>query len=120
MAAPERDKFAHIRLDDLPNAGYSTSREKELSDTVMFFIRGAERDRLWLLSMVCDGKDKFRAVLRNAWAHLKADHELIDAVYGYLVLLAGKFPHLQRDELIRLGRMGPVKRMHHITGISRQ
>lgn len=120
MSLPERDKFAAVRLDDLPNAGYSTTREKELSDTVMFFLRGAERDRLWLLSMVCDGKDKFRSVLRKAWKHLRADHELIDAVYGYLVLLAGKYPHLQRDELIRLGQMGPVRRIHHITGMNRQ
>lgn len=120
MALPERDKFASVRLDDLPNAGYATAREKELSDTVMFFIRGAERDRLWLLSMVCDGLEKFRKVLRKAWRHLKADHELIDAVYGYLVLLAGPNPSLQRDELMRLGRMGPVKRIHHITGIKRQ
>lgn len=120
MPLPERDKFASIRLEDLPTAGYATSREKQLTDTVMFFLRGAERDRLWLLSMVCDGQAKFRKVLLKAWRHVRADEELIDAVYGYLVLLAGKFPHLQRDELLRLQALGPVRRIHHITGIQRQ
>lgn len=106
-----RDEFAGQRLPDLPDAGYSTRREKALSDEIMFFIRGAERDRLWLLSMVCDGKEKFRRIARKAWAHLKVDTDLADAVFGYLVLLAGKYPELQRDELLRQQHLTPLERV---------
>lgn len=115
-----RDKFAASRLPDLPNAGYATTREKALTDHVMFFLRGAERDRLWLLSMVCDGPEKFRRTTMKAWRHLKADEELVDSVYGYLVLLAGDFPNLQRDNLLHMGQMSPVQRIRHITGIERR
>ena len=96
------DEFADQRLPDLPTDGYSTRREKELTDEIMFFIRGAERDRLFLLSLVCDGKDKFRSVARKAWRHLRIDTDLCDAVYGYLELLAGAYPHLQRDMMLRM------------------
>ena len=34
-----RDEFARTRLPDLPNAGYQTSREKQLSDEIMVFLR---------------------------------------------------------------------------------
>jgi len=115
-----KDKFAGSRLPDLPTAGYATQRERELTDAVMFFLRGAERDRLWLLSMVCDGKDKFRTVMMKAWKYLKADTELVDSVFGYLELLAGEFPHLQRDELLRLGQMSAVQKIRHITGMERR
>lgn len=96
-----QDEFAGQRLPDLPTAGYSTRREKALTDEIMFFVRGCERNRLLLLSIVCDGKDKFRSIGRKAWRHLRVDTDLCDAVYGYLQLLAGKYPELQRDELIR-------------------
>ena len=114
-----RDKFHASRLPDLPIAGYATNREKELTDAVMFFLRGAERDRLWLLSMVCDGRVKFRRVMAHAWRYIKADEDLIDACYGYLVLLAGPMPHEQRDKLLRLQQMGPAKRIRVVTGMDR-
>jgi hypothetical protein len=105
-----KDEFASSRLPDIPNAGYATSREKRLSDEVMFYIRGAERNRLLLLSNVCEGREKFRRVTRKAWKHLKVDDALCDAVFGYLVLLAGANPELQRDELLRLDRAEKLRR----------
>lgn len=106
-----RDEFADQRLPDLPNDGYSTRREKALSDEIMFFIRGCERNRLLLLSIVCGGKEKFRGVTRKAWRHLRMDTDGSDAVFGYLELLAGQYPHLQRDELIRQQSMSPIDRV---------
>lgn len=105
-----RDEFSGQRLPDLPDAGYSTQRERMLSDEVMFYIRGAERNRLLLLMNVCEGREKFRRVTRKAWKHLKVDDALCDAVFGYLVLLAGPNPEAQRDELLRLDRIEKLKR----------
>ncbi len=111
--------IAASQLPDLPSAGFATTRERQLTDAIMFFLRGAERDRLWLLSMVCDGKGKFRNVTRKAWRFMKADDEIIDAVFGYLELLAGEFPHLQRDQLLKMGQMSAVQKIRHITGLER-
>jgi hypothetical protein len=97
-----RDEFAASRLPDLPNDGYSTRREKALSDEVMFYLRDTERDRLQLVSTVCGGREKFRRVVKKAWRHLKCDDEMADAVFGYLVLLAGPNPELQLEELKKL------------------
>ncbi len=83
------DEFAGQRLPDLPNAGYSTTREKQLTDEIMFFIRGTERNRILLLTIVTERREKFRKTAMKAWKHLKADEALVDAVFGYLVLLAG-------------------------------
>ena len=114
-----RDKFASSRLPDLPIAGYATPREKLLTDTVMTFLRSAERNRLLLLSMVCDGPVKFRKVVKKAWRFLKADDELVDATYGYLVLLAGPNPTAQLDTLLRMADMSQVQRVRHVTGMQR-
>ena len=86
------DEFAGNRLPDIPNAGYQTPREKALSDEIMFFIRGCERNRKLLLSIVRDGKRKFRQIGRKAWSHLRVDTEMCDAVWGYLALLSGHDP----------------------------
>jgi hypothetical protein len=106
-----QDEFAGVRLPDLPNAGYSTAREKALSDEIMFFVRGCERNRLLLLTIVCDGKEKFRPIARKAWSHLRVDTDMADAVFGYLQMLAGKYPHLQRDELIRQQGLSPIDKV---------
>ncbi len=98
----EPDQFADHRLPDLPTAGYATAREKALSDAVMMFIRDAERDRLYLLDMVCNGREKFRGVTLKAWKYLRVDQELVDAVFGYLVILAGQNPEAQRDAMLRM------------------
>lgn len=99
---PLKDEFSAERLPDLPNAGYSTKREKQLSDEIMFYIRGAERNRLLLLANVCEGREKFRRITKKAWKHLKVDDEMVDAVFGYLVLLAGPNPEAQREQLIQM------------------
>ncbi len=97
-----RDEFAASRLPDLPNDGYATKREKAMSDEIMTYIRGAERNRLLLLANVCEGREKFRRVVKKAWRHLKCDDEMADAVFGYLLLLAGPNPEAQREALIQL------------------
>lgn len=107
----ERDQFADSRLPDLPTAGYATTRERQLTDAIMMFIRDAERDRLLLLDIVVKGKEAFRKIAKKAWKHLKADASFADAVYGYLVLLAGENPEGQRDMLIALENRPPVSRI---------
>lgn len=97
-----RDEFAGQRLPDLPNAGYATRREKMLTDEIMMYVRGAERNRILLLSNVVGGREKFRRITMKAWRHLRVDVALVDAVFGYLVLLAGANPHEQLDSLQRM------------------
>lgn len=100
-----QDEFAGRRLPDLPNAGYATRREKQFSDEIMSFIRGCERNRILLLTIVCARKDKARRVMKKAWKHLKADDEMVDAVFGYLVLIAGEKPEEQLDHLQNLDKL---------------
>jgi len=76
----------------------------------MFFVRGCERNRLLLLEIVCGGKEKFRPIARKAWSHLRVDTDTADAVFGYLELLAGKYPRLQLDELRRQAALTPMQR----------
>ncbi len=111
-----KDEFAASRLPDLPNDGYSTSRERQMTDEIMFFIRGCERNRILLLSIVCDGKDKWRSIARKAWKHLKVTTELADKVFGYLELLAGEFPYLQLQELKRQQQMSAADRVWELHG----
>ncbi len=84
------------RLPDLPNAGYATSAQRELTDAIMFLIRGMERDRLLLLEVVIKGQKYFRKTFVKAFKAIKADDEFADAVFGYLVLLAGPNPDAQK------------------------
>lgn len=92
------DKFAAERLPDLPNAGYATERQRATSDLVMFWLRAIERDRLMLLSIVVDGKEKWRKVAGSAWHLNRASRstavttDLLDQVWAYMVLLAGPNP----------------------------
>jgi hypothetical protein len=87
------------RLPDIPAAGYSTRLQKELSDALMFFLRGVERDRLLLLEIVIHGREKWRRTFLSAYRAIKADTELADAMWGYLVLLAGPNPDAQKEIL---------------------
>ena len=103
MADPS-DPFAASRLPDLPTAGYATLKERAITDGIMFFIRDIERDRLQLLDIVCSGREKFRHVLSQEWRYLgdAVDTDLKDAIFGYLVLLAGENPGQQRDQLLQM------------------
>lgn len=75
-------------LPDLPNAGYATPREKQLTDSIMFFMRGVERDRLQLLSIVLEGRAKWRKAGGKALGWLRVDTDLLDSIFSYFELQA--------------------------------
>jgi hypothetical protein len=87
------------RLPDLPDAGFATRRQRELSDAIMFLIRGLERDRLLLLEVVINGKLMWRKRFKKAYRVIGADDEFADAVFGYLRLLAGENPEAEKAKL---------------------
>ena len=92
------------RLPDIPNAGYQTPLQRELSDAVMFLCRGMERDRLLLLETVIKGRDLWRKRFKAAFRAIKADDEMADAVWGFLLILVGKEDaHAQKARLELLG-----------------
>lgn len=95
------DPIAASRLPDLPSAGYQTRLQRELSDAMMFLIRGLERNRLLLLETVIHGRITWRKRFKKAFRAIKADDEFADAVYGYLVLLAGPNPDAQKAQLLQ-------------------
>ncbi len=87
-------------LPDLPTAGFQTPIQRELSDAIMFLIRGMERDRFLLLETVIKGRDLWRKRFKSAFRALKADDEFADAVFGYLMLLVGpEDAHAQKARL---------------------
>jgi hypothetical protein len=96
------DALSASRLPDLPHAGYRSKTARELSDAMMFLIRGLERDRLLLLEVVINGRAKWRKAFVKAYRAIKADTEFADAVFGYLVLLAGPHPDAQKARLEQL------------------
>ncbi len=79
-----------LHLPDLPNAGYATQREKELSDSVMLFMREIERDRIRLLTIVIEGRDKWRKIAGDIWRGLRIGEntQLLDDIYFYFTLQA--------------------------------
>jgi hypothetical protein len=89
-------------LGDLPNAGYSTARERHLSDAMMFFLRAAERERPMLLMYVIEGEELFTSRMRKAWQAFKVSDEEIAAVWRYLKLLAGPDPQKQLGQLLAI------------------
>lgn len=103
-----QDALRSSRLPDLPHAGYQTRLQRELSDAIMFLIRGLERDRLLLLEAVIHGKALWRKRFMAAYRAIKADEAIADAVFGYLVLLAGPDPQAQKARLELLGQQRAV------------
>ena len=114
-----RDDFSTERLPDLPDAGYSTTRQKATSDLVMFWLRAVERDRPLLLSIVVDGRGKWRKTAGDAWHLTRANRstavttDLLDRLFDYMMLLAGPNPaeqllilmgHLKQQERTRWDR----------------
>lgn len=83
------------RLPDLPNAGFSTWKQQLTSDMITFFMRGVERNRLLLLSIVIDGIDKWRKTAGKEWKGLLIDRDLLDSIFRYFVLQAGPNPAQQ-------------------------
>ena len=96
---PTHDEFVGNRLPDLPNDGYSTRREKQVSDAIMMLIRELERNRPYLLTVVCEGPQVFRKRMMKAYRYLKMDRQAADAIFRYLVLLAGPNPETQLETL---------------------
>ena len=94
--------MAASRLGDLPNAGYSTKREKELSDAIMLFMRKIERDRPFLLSIVVGGKAKFRHIVGKQFRGLRPLDDLLDKMFDYFVKQAGPNPLGQLEKLERM------------------
>lgn len=86
-----------FHLPDLPNAGYSTQRERELTDMIMDFMRQTERNRLLLLTIVIEGKQLWRKHAQSIWRGMRIgeDHQLLDSIYDYFTLQACR-PRTQR------------------------
>lgn len=80
----------YFHLPDLPNVGYATARERALSDNIMEFMRQVERDRDRLLSIVIDGKERWRKVAGDIWRgyRISEEHEALDAIFRYFELQA--------------------------------
>jgi hypothetical protein len=93
------DPYRSSRLPDLPTAGYHTRAQRELTDAIMFLIRGMERDRALLLETVIKGRALWRKRFISAFRAIKADETFADAVFGYLELLAGPDPVAQKARL---------------------
>ncbi len=89
-------------LPDLPHAGYSTRRQKETSDAIMFFMRGVERDRMLLLNIVVDGLDKWRKTAGTVWRGLLINRDVLDSIYHYFELQAGSKPMAQLVVLLNM------------------
>ena len=85
-----------FHLPDLPNVGYATERDKTGSDQIMLFIRAIERDRLRLLTTVCEGLDKWRKVAGSIFGSTSnITTEALDEMFRYFELMAVK-PETQR------------------------
>lgn len=79
---------APLQLGDIPNAGYSTDLQKQTTDTIMFYMRGVERDRVQLLAIVMDGIEKFRKLTLANWKGLAIDRDIVDSVWRYFAMQA--------------------------------
>jgi hypothetical protein len=78
-----------FHLPDLPNVGYATQREKAGTDAIMMHMRAVERDRLLLLTIVVEGRERYRQLGRQAFGNsLAIPDEALDAIYDYFTLQA--------------------------------
>jgi hypothetical protein len=85
-----------FHLPDLPIVGYSTTRERALTDNIQEFIRQIERDRPKLLTIVCEGREKWNRVAGDIWRGYRIGEEdgVKNAIFHYFELLACP-PHVQ-------------------------
>lgn len=83
-----------FHLPNLPIVGYSTRREKELTDNIQEFIRQIERDRVRLLTIVCGGLGQWKKIAGDIWRgyRIGEDDGALTAIYRYLELLACPAP----------------------------
>jgi hypothetical protein len=79
-----------FRLPDLPIVGYSTTRERALTDNIQEFIRQIERDRPKLLTIVCEGRAKWNRVCGDIWRGYRIGEEdgVKEAIFRYFELMA--------------------------------
>jgi hypothetical protein len=79
-----------FRLPSLPHVGTSTWREKQLHDVICDFIRQIERDRPRLLTIVLEGRERWRKVAGQVWRgyRIGEDDGALNAIYDYLLLMA--------------------------------
>jgi hypothetical protein len=79
-----------FHLPDLPIVGYSTTRERALTDNIQEFIRQIERDRPKLLTIVCEGREKWRRVAGDVWRGYRIGEEdgTLNAIFAYFELMA--------------------------------
>lgn len=88
-----------FHLPDLPNVGYATARDRAGSDQIMVFMRDIERDRVRLLTIVIEGRARWRTVARAVFGStLNIDDAALDAMYDYFTLQAAR-PRDQRELL---------------------
>ncbi len=90
-----------FHLPDLPIVGYSTTRERALTDNIQEFIRQIERDRPRLLTIVCEGREKWRKVAGDIWRGYRIGEEdgTLNAIFAYFELLASP-PRVQAKLLL--------------------
>jgi len=105
------DSYRAERLPDLPRTRNQTRWEKETSDAIMMFMRGAERHRPLLLSIVVQGRAKWRETAGRVWRGLLINDEILDSIYFYFVMQAGPNPAAQLATLLELHLDG-----HHGSG----
>jgi hypothetical protein len=79
-----------FHLPDLPIVGYATTRERALTDNLMEFLRQIERDRVRLLTIVVEGKEKWRRVAGDIWRgyRISEEDQTLDEMFKYMTLLA--------------------------------
>ena len=91
------------RGPDLPNAGYSTLREKCLSDAMMLVIRDWERnERVMILQMAIEGYEAFVQVAKPLWSPWGVTDDQLKAAYRYIVWTAGADPMTQLANLLKI------------------
>lgn len=92
-------------LGDLPNAGYSTLREKQLSDAMMLYLRSFERmpdGRQLLLMMVIEGYETWERIARKEFRAHGISTDELKAVFAYMVKMAGNNPIDQLANLVKI------------------
>jgi hypothetical protein len=88
---------SEFRLPDIPQSEQpATRRERETHDVVQQLIRGLERNRFTLLTIVISGKETWRLHAPKVLGRrIGEHHEILDSVFHYLELLACR-PAFQR------------------------
>ena len=91
-----QDEFSNERLPDLPNVGYATANEQQISDMIMFFMREVERQRWLLLEIVVHGRQEWIKKARKTWGVRKLlNDDKLGEMWDYFARQAGPDPQQQ-------------------------